>query len=167
MRKTTASERGTRRRRSTRRQARDDDEEDDGVRMPDQVVNTQVFVPEDMMTDDRELYETIRKSRDEYMKEQRRQQEDKAKFAKLRGDLALPMSRLKTWMEYTSQDQEKTLLRHLIILLETHLDHENDCHLDTTFTDPCLRSDMEVFLSQLSQSKLYHGLSQLCLELIH
>lgn len=160
-RKRTTTRKTTKRRAAEERDVKEEDE----VRAADPTMNSQVFVPDQMMNDDRELYEAIRKSREEYMQAQQVLQAKKESMEKLKTELALPMSRLKTWMMFADNDHEKSLLRHLLSLLGSYL-HDDDLSCEDVFYDTTLRKDLESFLDKLSQSKLYEGVCTITQELL-
>lgn len=125
-------------------------------RPPDPIVQEKIFVPQE---EDWELHETIRISREEHLAEQRRHQEEQVRLEQLRTDLALPLSRMRTWMKFSRDAHERFLLENILGMVDAHLRQD-------TFEMNALKQDIQTFLEQELTAPLYHPVVEVCLPLL-
>lgn len=125
-------------------------------RRPDPVIQEQIFTPP---AEDWELLETIRLSREEHVAEQRRLQEEQVRREQLRHDLALPLSRIRTWMKFSRDEHERWMLENILEMVDAYLRH------DTYQVQP-IQQDLHLFVEQQLTAPLYRNVVDICLPLL-
>lgn len=125
-------------------------------RRPDPVIQEKIFVPQE---EDWELYETIRLSREEHAVEQRRLQEEQARLEQLRNDLALPLSRIRTWMKFSRDQHERWMLQNILEMVDAYLRQD-------MFDIQTIQQDLCLFVEQQLTAPLYRDVVAICLPLL-
>lgn len=144
----------------------EDEEETSFVRPPDEMIgNHQVFFPEEMQQDDQEMYEAIRKSREEFLQHQQRIAHEKAIREQRRSEFAMPISRLKTWLKFSDDPTEKELIGMTLSMIESQIIMDEE-GFDMIMVTP-IENDLRLFLQHLSKSKLFHDASKLCIDMLN
>ena len=125
-------------------------------RRPDPVIQEKIFVPQE---EDWELYETIRISREEHLTEQRRLHEEQARREQLRHDLALPLSRIRTWMRFSRDEHERWMLENILEMVDAYLRQD-------TFDIHTIQQDLCLFVEQHLTAPLYRDVVAICMPLL-
>lgn len=125
-------------------------------RRPDPVIQEQIFTPQ---AEDWELLETIRLSREEHVAEQRRLQEEQERREQLRHDLALPLSRIRTWMTFSRDEHERWMLENILEMVDAYLRHD-------THDIQSIQQDLCQFVEQELTAPLYKNVVTICLPLL-
>jgi len=100
----------------------------DDVRVADETLNDRILPTENFYTHDNELQEVIRKSRQEFMEQEKRIQDEIAEKQVLKELVSVPVARLNTWKKF-SHDETETYLLDLILQIVAAGTTIGDYHL--------------------------------------